>query len=120
MDAAGTLRRHPTASNPTMNAVPGTPRADALAAEPTREVQQAIVDHLDEAGFLPPKQDPRDRMNRRVTIRDFQTAPDMGALPDRRQAFLQHMYGDLADFNHKNASIVEPESELAGEDREII
>jgi len=106
IDRAGVVRRRPTPANPTMNRTLGMamPAGDGVRAEDPadRETRQRMVDAMDEAGMLPPRDDD---MNRRKVIRDFYTVPSMGAVPDRRQDFLDLMYGDLDQHNTKARSV---------------
>lgn len=118
IDTDGKLRRLPTPQNPTMNRLYGSPMFSSRAADASDpKVQQQMIDSLDEIGFLAPKDaDKQNVINRRMNIREFQTTPDMGVVPDRRSDFISYLYGDLDSNNHKINSIHHPESQLAGKD----
>lgn len=118
IDRNGVVRRKPTPANPTMNRTYGMamPAGDGVRAEDPadRATRQRMVDAMDEAGMLPPKDDD---MNRRKVIRDFYTVPSMGAVPDRRQDYLDFMYGDLDQNNNKMNSVhfSEEDSKIRGD-----
>lgn len=116
IDTDGKLRKLPTPANPTMNRLYGSPGYSSKAADATEPVvQQQMIDSLDAIGFLAPKDaDKQNMINRRMNIREFQTTPDMGVVPDRRSDFVKYLYGDLDSNNHKINSIIHPESQLAG------